>query len=665
MIKKALIILTLLQLVISTSFAQVTYRPHVENQNNNCIIEKVELTSWETIVTILVPSSKNKKDYVCFSSFIFRGQYNLWKDWLEVDYWGKTLPNYEQLINLGMSNYELHKYVMQYNRKDIPTGFIHSLGDDELNVKYKIYNETETYYKFELHFSRLKIGVEKFFIIELDRPGGGWYWDGIKIKNPYPNIVNIGLNEKEIKQNINDDGICGIYESDDYKFACLKYNGEYVLVYLDSDEYYRDHWKQGDIKAYLRSSATPGIFKADWYKHEDKTKETTDAYILFDGTTMKTIIKEKESLYLKMYPTATGVAGSAASQSQEWSGSGFALNNGYVVTNYHVVDGAKSIQIHGVKGDFATKYNAEIVATDKFNDLALLKISDSNFNGFGTIPYNVKTSVSDVGEDIFVLGYPLTSTMGDEIKLTTGVISSKTGFQGDVSLYQISAPIQPGNSGGPLFDNKGNLVGIVNAKHTGAENVGYAIKTSYLRNLIESSISTNILPTNPQTATLSLPEKVKKLKNFVFMISCSNQSNYSSSYSNPTENNSSSVSNENDKIIIRNPKVSINEQENCKINSVTLTKDYTAIEITSNNKTSSGYYDYCNIYRYSYIKAKGVQYMMREAEGIEVSPEKTYFPYAGSEITFTLYFPAIPSDVTSIDFIESDSGWKFYGIELK
>ena len=198
MIKKALIILTLLQLVISTSFAQVTYRPHVENQNNNCIIEKVELTSWETIVTILVPSSKNKKDYVCFSSFIFRGQYNLWKDWLEVDYWGKTLPNYEQLINLGMSNYELHKYVMQYNRKDIPTGFIHSLGDDELNVKYKIYNETETYYKFELHFSRLKIGVEKFFIIELDRPGGGWYWDGIKIKNPYPNIVNIGLNEKEI-----------------------------------------------------------------------------------------------------------------------------------------------------------------------------------------------------------------------------------------------------------------------------------------------------------------------------------------------------------------------------------------------------------------------------------------------------------------------------------
>ena len=209
-------------------------------------------------------------------------------------------------------------------------------------------------------------------------------------------------------------------------------------------------------------------------------------------------------------------------ESNEWTGTGFALQNGYVVTNYHVIENAKSIKVQGVHGDFAKQYTATVVAKDKFNDLVLLQIDDEQFTGFGTIPYSVKTTVSEVGEDIFVLGYPLTSTMGDEIKLTTGVVSSKTGFQGDVSLYQISAPIQPGNSGGPLFDNKGNLVGIVNAKHTGAENVGYAIKTSYLRNLIESSISTPILPNNNQTAGLPLTGKVKSLKNYVFMISCSN-----------------------------------------------------------------------------------------------------------------------------------------------
>lgn len=115
--------------------------------------------------------------------------------------------------------------------------------------------------------------------------------------------------------------------------------------------------------------------------------------------------------------------------------------------------------------------------------------------------------------------------MGDEIKLTTGVISSKTGFQGDVTLYQISAPIQPGNSGGPLFDKKGNVIGIVSAKHTGAENVGYAIKTLYLRNLVESCVNASIIPTANTVSTLPLTGKVKSEKNFVFLIRCSSDKN--------------------------------------------------------------------------------------------------------------------------------------------
>ena len=162
-----------------------------------------------------------------------------------------------------------------------------------------------------------------------------------------------------------------------------------------------------------------------------------------------------------------------------------------------------------------------IVGCDKNNDLALLKISDSNFTGFGPIPYAISNTTSEVGEDVFVLGYPLTSTMGDEIKLTTGIISSRTGFQGDVALYQISAPIQPGNSGGPLFDKKGNVMGIVSAKHSGAENVGYAIKTMYLRNLVESCANASIIPTNNTISTLALTGKVKKEKSFVFFINCS------------------------------------------------------------------------------------------------------------------------------------------------
>ena len=130
--------------------------------------------------------------------------------------------------------------------------------------------------------------------------------------------------------------------------------------------------------------------------------------------------------------------------------------------------------------------------------------------------------MGEVGEDIFVLGYPMTTTMGSEIKLTNGIISARSGYDGDVALYQISAPIQPGNSGGPLFDKKGNLIGVICAKHTGAENAGYAIKTSYLRNLVESVADLNILPSKNNISSLELKDQVKQITPFVFLIKCSN-----------------------------------------------------------------------------------------------------------------------------------------------
>lgn len=232
--------------------------------------------------------------------------------------------------------------------------------------------------------------------------------------------------------------------------------------------------------------------------------------------------------FIKEYPTSKMYRESIARQKEKeeeqvsnWSGTGFALKERYVVTNYHVIENARKIGVKGIQGDFNTSYNASIVGTDKINDLALLKISDTSFKGFGIIPYAVSSSISEVGEEVYVLGYPLTSTMGDEIKLTTGIISSRTGFQGDVALYQISAPIQPGNSGGPLFDKKGNVIGIVSAKHSDAENVGYAIKSLYLKNLIESSVNSTIIPKNNTISSLSLTGKVKSEKNFVFFIECS------------------------------------------------------------------------------------------------------------------------------------------------
>ena len=243
---------------------------------------------------------------------------------------------------------------------------------------------------------------------------------------------------------------------------------------------------------------------------------------------------------------------------QEWSGTGFALNNGYVATNYHVVEDAETISVSGINGDFYTSYTANVVATDKVNDLAIIKISDSRFKGFGSLPYNIRMQMAEVGEDVFVLGYPLTQTMGDEIKLTNGIISSRTGFKGDVSLYQMSAPIQPGNSGGPMFDSKGSVIGIVCAHHRGAENVGYAIKTSYLKNLAESASITNVFPTNNSVSALPLSKQVKKLKRFVYLIRCSSQGR-----------------------TIYYPSVSTQNTSHLSVMSVTLSNSYTAIVLRS------------------------------------------------------------------------------------
>jgi S1-C subfamily serine protease len=201
------------------------------------------------------------------------------------------------------------------------------------------------------------------------------------------------------------------------------------------------------------------------------------------------------------------------------SGTCFAIaSDGTIATNYHLIEGANSIKIRGVNGDFSKSFIATVIHEDKLNDLAILKITDDQFKSLGIIPYKLMSTTNEVGEDIFVLGYPLTSTMGDEIKLTTGVISSRTGYQGSVSHYQISAPIQPGNSGGPLFDKAGNLIGVINSKHTNADNVGYAIKGSYLKALIELLNSKPSFTSSATLANKPLSAQVKSIKQFIYIV---------------------------------------------------------------------------------------------------------------------------------------------------
>lgn len=344
-----------------------------------------------------------------------------------------------------------------------------------------------------------------------------------KINNPMPEINNINMNESEITNEIDKqhDGIVGIYEDlkkDGLRLACIKHEGVFKIIYLSGGRI--NGWNISEIKATLSETSVPGLFKANWYD-EYKQIEKETVIIGFDKITMEVKIGDETVSYLRMYPSAESSISIGENVSEAWTGTGFAIGNGYIVTNNHVVGNAKTISVKGVKGDMNTSYSAEVVATDNVNDIAILRICDSQFTGFGTIPYAVQQRMADVGEDVFVLGYPLTQALGNEIKLTNGIVSSRTGYQGNVSTYQMSAPVQPGNSGGPMFDNKGNVIGIVVAGVPGAENVGYAIKTSYLNILIESTGLNLKFPASNTISALSLAEKVKRVKNFVFYIECS------------------------------------------------------------------------------------------------------------------------------------------------
>ncbi|HOY49515.1 MAG TPA: serine protease [Flavobacteriales bacterium] len=194
-------------------------------------------------------------------------------------------------------------------------------------------------------------------------------------------------------------------------------------------------------------------------------------------------------------------------------------SDGYLVTNYHCIENAKEITIKGIGSDYTTKYGVTIVATDPSNDLALLKISNKNLK-FSIPPFAIRSSGVAQAEKIYALGFPQTKSMGEELKITEGIISSKSGAQGDISKFQISAAVNPGNSGGPLIDEEGNLVGVIYAKSKVAESAGYAIKASYLETFLKNIDGfefpnlTNLIKEKPLT------EKVEILKDYIFILEC-------------------------------------------------------------------------------------------------------------------------------------------------
>jgi S1-C subfamily serine protease len=202
------------------------------------------------------------------------------------------------------------------------------------------------------------------------------------------------------------------------------------------------------------------------------------------------------------------------------TGSGILFSrNGHILTNHHVIENASRFTVELNNNGVKNNYRAEVVISDKDNDIAILQIKDPPLQNF-ELNYSFKENgLMDVGSTVFTIGFPYAlSGMGKEAKFTDGKISSKTGYNGSINSFQTTIPVQPGNSGGPVFNESGQLVGLINATFKEADNVSYAIKLNYIKNLIELLPDKVDLPNSAVLATLSLEEKLKIITNYVVLI---------------------------------------------------------------------------------------------------------------------------------------------------
>jgi hypothetical protein len=192
---------------------------------------------------------------------------------------------------------------------------------------------------------------------------------------------------------------------------------------------------------------------------------------------------------------------------------------GHVLTAAHVVAGSTTIRVVTSQG---TK-SAKVLQVDEANDIAVLKISDGTFIPLAVVP----SRAVKLGQPVATIGFPNPDFQGFSPKVTRGEISSANGFADDPRSWQISVPVQPGNSGGPLLDENGNLVGIVESKlglkaaeATGdiPQNVNYAVKSAYATALLDPYLDNNAPAPKLADPKLKFEDMVARAQQSVVLI---------------------------------------------------------------------------------------------------------------------------------------------------
>lgn len=322
-------------------------------------------------------------------------------------------------------------------------------------------------------------------------------------------IINNYLNKNTF------DPVEGIWswDSNDYEVAIIKNTTntysqyDYIGIITESR---RDGWQLGEIKLLLKKTVSDYVYSVIYYMRD---KSETGTTITMPNENMIEMYlptglygSKEKTILVKSYPANK----KAIFKNNETtsSGTGFFLSNDIIATNYHVVADAKEIKVNFNQN----QYYAKLLIKDAINDLALLQIQFKDnqlerkmfFEQIKPLPVGEVNKVKE-GDKVFTIGFPLSQELGKAPRVSEGIINSTYGINDDPRMFQISIPVQPGNSGGPMFNQAGEIVGIITStinnayliinKGTFPQNVNFAIKINYLNNLLEL-----------------LPEKVEPLK---------------------------------------------------------------------------------------------------------------------------------------------------------